>query len=83
MAEKQFMLTPNMPYPNHGNTVASWAMIGIIIVGAIVAAVGFDTFHWPVVIVGASIAVLGIIVGIVLKVAGYGQGGSKTKYNHH
>lgn len=83
MAEKQFTLTPEIPYPNHGNTVASWALVILVIVGTAVAAVGFDTFNWPVVIVGAVIVGIGVIAGIVLRGVGYGQGGSKTKYTHH
>lgn len=83
MAEKQLTLTPEVPYPNHGNTVAAWALVSITVIGAIIAAVGFDTFHWPVVIAGAVVMVVGVIVGIVLRAAGYGQGGSKTKYKNH
>lgn len=83
MAEKQVVLTPEIPYPNHGNTVAAWALTFIVIIGAIVAAIGFDSFHWPIMIAGAVIMVVGVIVGIALRAAGYGQGGAKTKYNHH
>ena len=26
MADKQNVLTPSLPYPNHGNTVAAWGL---------------------------------------------------------
>ncbi len=77
------MLESPLPYPNHGNTVASWVMVSIMLVGIIIAAVGFDSFHWPVVFVGATVTVLGIISGLVLKMMGFGQGGAKTKYKKH
>lgn len=83
MAEKQVVLDSPLPYPNHGNTVAAWALVIITCVGAVIAAVGFDTFHWPIVITGAAIMVLGVVAGLVLKGMGFGQGGVKTKYKHH
>ncbi len=83
MADKQNVLTPSLPYPNHGNTVAAWGLTIVTLVGAIIAAIGFDSFHKPLMIAGGAVMVLGVIVGLVLRSMGYGQGGSKTKYKHH
>ena len=64
MTEEKVVIVPERPYANHGSTVASWVMIAIMTTG---------------VLVGAGIIVLGLVAGLLLKSAGYGQGGSKTK----
>ena len=65
--------------PGHGNSVASWTTVTIIMV-----ATAFGTwFFWAdqptLVWASGFVAVAGLIVGWVLKKAGYGVGGSKTK----
>ncbi|MDE2409088.1 MAG: hypothetical protein KGL72_02140 [Actinomycetales bacterium] len=65
--------------PGHGNSVASWTTVTIIMVAS---ALG-TWFFWaeqPVLVwASAGLAVAGLVVGWVLKAAGYGVGGSKTK----
>lgn len=82
MAQHTVEMVPDLPYPNHGNTVASWAMMIIMMLGSIVAAVGFCIPNTPIFIVGVAVIALGVVAGIVLRSAGYGQGGKHTKYNH-
>lgn len=79
MAEEKIVIVPERPYANHGSTVAAWVMFGIMTVGVIVGAVAYDLANPPIVFVGAGIIVLGLLAGLLLKIAGYGQGGSKTK----
>ena len=65
--------------PGHGNSVASWTTVTIIMV-----AFTFGTwFFWvdqpTLVWASFGLAIAGLVVGLVLKKAGYGVGGSKTK----
>ncbi|WP_237187643.1 HGxxPAAW family protein [Rothia nasimurium] len=83
MAHQTVEMVPDLPYPNHGNTTASWAMVIIMTVGSIIGAVGFCLANTPIFIVGMAVLAIGIVAGIVLRSAGYGQGGKHTKYTHH
>ena len=79
MAEEKIVIVPERPYANHGSTVASWVMIAIMTTGVLVGAVAYDLAQPVIVFVGAGIIALGLVAGLLLKSAGYGQGGSKTK----
>lgn len=65
--------------PGHGNTVAAWAMFGIMFAGFLLGCVGFLMSNVMLIVVGAVIMVVGIIVGVALRAAGYGVGGKHTK----
>lgn len=56
----------------HGNSVASWALVLLVIVGAIVVMFGMLSETLVVTLVGVGLAVVGLIVGFVLKKAGKG-----------
>lgn len=62
-----------LPQENHGHTVASWVAMIIIMIAGVVSLGGFifdiNWLAW----VGLPIAVLGLIIGGVLRVLGYGQ----------
>ncbi|MEX3610089.1 HGxxPAAW family protein [Rothia sp. LK2588] len=83
MAEKHVELLSPTPYPNHGNTVAAWVLVSLVCLGVIVGAVGFSIFSQTLLILGLVIVVLGIVAGIAMRAAGFGQGGARTKYKHH
>jgi hypothetical protein len=58
---------------SHGNTVAAWTAVVIMIVGSVIAGVSV-WFVSPVGFwVGIGVVVLGAITGKVLQVMGYGQ----------
>lgn len=66
--------------PGHGDSVAAWTTVSIVI-----GAFAFGTlFFWldiaPLVWVSAGLALVGLVVGFFLRKAGYGVGGSKTKH---
>lgn len=59
--------------PGHGNSVAGWTGVIIILIGVCVGCVGF-TMHIPTIVyVGVGISVLGLIIGIVLRAVGLGN----------
>lgn len=65
--------------PGHGNTMAAWIMFGVIFVGFCISCVAFTIPAWPLFWAGGVVIVLGLVVGLVLKLAGFGVGGKHTK----
>ncbi len=66
----------NLPDPvptNHGRTLAGWVTNGLIVLGALVAAIGFMIPNIPVAWVGAGIVVVALAVGATLRALGFGQ----------
>jgi hypothetical protein len=66
-------MTSGHPEGGHGNTVAAWTMVAIMIIGSIVSAVGMWIASPAVFWAGAVVIVIGGIVGKVLQVMGHGQ----------
>ncbi|WP_150460086.1 HGxxPAAW family protein [Nesterenkonia ebinurensis] len=61
----------------HGSTPAAWTLSIILITGSVVAGVGFIGLYWSdawwiAIWIGAACVPLALIMGIVLKKAGYG-----------
>ena len=67
----------------HGNTPAAWTCVLIMIVGARVSSIGFVLASWVVFGGGLGLMAVGLIVGWVMRKAGYGVGGSKLSGNGH
>lgn len=59
-------------HPSHGNTVAAWTAVGVLLVAALVMSLGVILASVTVFVVGAVVAVLGVVAGKVLALAGYG-----------
>ena len=69
--------------PGHGDSVASWTTV-IIIMVAVTAGTLFFWFEMPVLVwASAALVVVGLLVGLALKAAGYGVNGSKSKGAGH
>jgi len=73
--------------PGHGNSPAAWTAVIIILAAFTIGtfafwfdAEGFGT-QW-LVWASAGLLVVGVIVGAVMKAAGYGVGGAKVKSKH-
>ncbi|WP_129360872.1 MULTISPECIES: HGxxPAAW family protein [Micrococcaceae] len=77
-SEQQLELTP-IAVEGHGNTISAWALVVLVVVGLTVGCVAFVVGNTPWVIVGLAIIVVGFIVSGVLKAAGFGKLGSRTK----
>ncbi|MBD3778715.1 MULTISPECIES: HGxxPAAW family protein [unclassified Cellulomonas] len=71
-------LPPSAPPTNHGHTTAAWTTTVIVLVGAVAAALGMIVGQVWLFWVGMGVALGGVVVGKVLQVAGYGQGGRHT-----
>lgn len=61
----------------HGSTPAAWTLSSIVMIASVIAGVGSIGLHWsdawwPVIWVAAALLPVAVILGIVLKKAGYG-----------
>lgn len=67
----------------HGNSPAAWTCVFIMLAGALVSSIAFVIANTPIFIAGIAVMVIGLIVGFILRKAGYGVGGSKLKSSGH
>lgn len=72
-------MTENQIDPGHGDSLAAWATVTIIIVAFALGTLFFWLDLAALVWASAVLAVAGVGVGYYLKKAGYGVGGSKSK----
>ena len=56
----------------HGNSVAAWTAVGIMLIGALIGAVAVAVWSMPGLVVGVVVIVLGVIAWKVLDKMGYG-----------
>lgn len=71
-------LPPTAAPTNHGHTTAAWTTTIVVVLGAVVAALGLVFALAWLAWTGAGIVLLGVVLGKVLQVLGYGQGGAQT-----
>lgn len=80
MAEsKEIAMSHNSTDPGHGNSVASWTTVIVILVAFTVGTLFFFLDNAVMVWASAALALAGLVIGWVLKRAGYGVGGKHTK----
>ncbi len=75
-------MSENLNDPGHGDSVASWAAVIIIMIAFTIGTFAFWFDMAALVWASAVLAVAGIPVGIFLKRSGYGVGGEKSKKTH-
>lgn len=63
----------------HGDSLAAWVTVSIIIVAFAIGTLFFWFDNPPFVWASAGLAVFGLVIGLFLKRAGFGVGGSKSK----
>jgi len=73
-------MTENNMEPGHGDSVAAWTTVSIIIAAFALGTLFFWLDIAPLVWASAGLAVAGVVAGYYLKKAGYGVGGSKSKH---
>lgn len=59
-------------HESHGHSVAAWASVGILLVAATIMAAAVLFPNVTLFVIGAVVAVVGVIAGKVLAMAGYG-----------
>lgn len=64
--------TPHAHEPGHGNSVAAWTAVAIILVGTLVMALAVIFTTLWVFVVGVVVVVLGVLAGKVLGAMGFG-----------
>ena len=64
---------PDVAPHNHGRTLAGWVTNGLIVLGALIAAIGFMIPQFTLVWVGVGVVVAALAVGAALRALGYGQ----------
>jgi uncharacterized protein (DUF983 family) len=64
---------------DHGNSVAAWAMVGILLVGAAVMSLAVALASIWMFVAGVVVAIVGLVVGKVLALAGYGVEGAISR----
>ena len=69
--------------PGHGNTPAAWTAVVIILVAFTIGTFAFWFNEVWLVWSSAGLAVVGLIVGAIMRAAGYGRGGAKLKPSAH
>ena len=69
---------PHDPY-GHGHSAAARTAVSIIMLGSLIASVGFIVANVPVAIVGGVIALLGGPGGKLLGAMGFGSGNQSTR----
>jgi hypothetical protein len=73
-------MSENQVEPGHGDSVAAWTTVSIIIVAFALGTLFFWLDIAALVWASAGLALAGVAIGVVLKRAGYGVGGSKSKH---
>jgi membrane protein YdbS with pleckstrin-like domain len=73
-------MSENQTSHGHGDSVAAWVTVSIIIFAFAIGTLFFWFDNAPVVWASVVLAVIGLVVGLFLKRAGYGVGGSKSKH---
>ncbi|MCC9204955.1 HGxxPAAW family protein [Arthrobacter sp. zg-Y769] len=67
----------------HGNTPAAWACVLIMIIGAAVSSVAYIMASYIGFFAGIAVMLVGLLVGFIMRKAGYGVNGSKLKKSSH
>ncbi|MEV7971938.1 HGxxPAAW family protein [Cellulomonas sp. NPDC089187] len=75
-------LPPVAPPTNHGRTVAAWTVTWVVVLGFLVAGLAMMFSQVWLFWVGMGAAVVGVIAGVLLRAAGFGQGGKRTSDHH-
>lgn len=73
-------MSENQTEPGHGDSVAAWTTVIIIIAAFAIGTLFFWLDIAVMVWASAGLALVGLAVGLYLRKAGYGVDGSKSKH---
>lgn len=69
--------------PGHGNSPAAWTAVAVILLAFAIGTFAF-WFELPwLVWASTGLAVVGVLVGWIMKAVGYGVGGDKVQTKSH
>lgn len=68
--------------PGHGSSTAAWVAVVIMLVGFAIATAALFLDVMPLVWLGAVLVPIGLVVGGVMKAAGFGVGGARSGGSH-
>jgi hypothetical protein len=71
-AQRAARQTAEPPHDDHGHSVAAWSLVIIVLVGVLVGCVALIANQPWLFWVGLGVVVVGVIVGKVLQVMGFG-----------
>lgn len=69
--------------PGHGNSPAAWTAVIIMIIAFVVGTFGFWFASVTVVLISVGLLIVGALVGLILKLAGFGVGGDRLHPKEH
>lgn len=67
--------TEHVVHDHHGQSVAAWTGVAILLVAAALIALAFPLSNTPLLIAGVVLVIVGLVVGKVLAATGYGIAG--------
>lgn len=76
--EKSY-LPVSAPPTNHGHTTAAWVTVTVVMVGALFSSIAFVAGNPALVWTGGGIILVGLVVGAVLRMLGFGQPPAPTR----
>jgi len=72
MAENRQSTQVAIPHESHGNSVAAWVTVSIMLVGFLILVFAWVKQDIPLYLVAAVVIAVGAVVGKVLAVMGFG-----------
>ena len=73
-------MSENLNDPGHGDSVAAWTTVIIIMVAFAVGTWAVWIQNWTLLFVSGAAIPLALVAGLALRAAGYGVNGSKSKH---
>jgi hypothetical protein len=67
---------------HHGNTPAAWTGVTFILVGFVLGGIGLVVSSWVIFWIGVALCPLGVIVGKILQLMGYGAETAGASRDH-
>ncbi|WP_353953625.1 HGxxPAAW family protein [Knoellia sp. S7-12] len=64
---------------NHGNSVAAWVMVGLVLLGSFIMSLAFIFPSVALFVVGVVVVIAGLVAGKLMALAGYGINGDVAR----
>ncbi len=66
--------THDAPHDDHGNSVAAWTGVGLIMLGFLIASIGVGMTSLWISVIGGVVVLIGAVAWRVLSSMGFGSG---------